>query len=111
MDQITIKGTFKDFTMTIILANALPAFSIGDFKKLLKVIEDDFDHREELIETVAKLNPRKVVYISCNPATLARDLAIFQAEGYAVGDVQPVNLFPRTAHCESVVCLTRTFDN
>lgn len=65
---------------------------------------------KELIETVAKLNPRKVVYISCNPATLARDLAIFQAEGYAVGDVQPVNLFPRTAHVESVVSLTRRFD-
>lgn len=62
---------------------------------------------KELIETIAKISPRKVVYISCNPATLARDLAIFQSEGYTVGDVQPVNLFPRTAHCECVVALTR----
>ena len=62
---------------------------------------------KELIETVAKINPRKVVYISCNPATLARDLALFQNLGYTAGDVQPVNLFPRTAHCESVVALTR----
>ena len=61
---------------------------------------------QELIETIAKISPRKVVYISCNPATLARDLAIFQSEGYTAGDVQPVNLFPRTAHCECVVCLT-----
>ncbi len=62
---------------------------------------------KELIETIAGINPRKVVYISCNPATLARDLALFQNLGYAVGDVQPVNLFPRTAHVETIVCLNK----
>jgi len=65
----------------------------------------------ELIETITKINPRKVVYISCNPATLARDLALFQNLEYSVSDVQPVNLFPRTAHCECVVCLKRRLDN
>jgi 23S rRNA (uracil1939-C5)-methyltransferase len=64
----------------------------------------------ELIAQIARINPRKVVYISCNPATLARDLALFQENGYTAGDVQPVNLFPRTAHCECVVCLTRRLD-
>ena len=62
---------------------------------------------EELIQTIAKLNPRKVVYISCNPATFARDLRLFQDLGYKAGDVQPVNLFPRTAHTETVVLLSR----
>ncbi len=60
-----------------------------------------------LIEKIAEINPRKVVYISCNPATFARDLGLFQTHGYVCGDVQPVNLFPRTAHVETVLCLTR----
>ena len=60
-----------------------------------------------LIDTIASISPRKVVYISCNPATLARDLALFQKKGYGCTDVQPVNLFPRTSHCECVVCMTR----
>ena len=54
MDEITIRGTLSDFRMTIILPNALPAFSIGDFKKLLKVIGDDFEHCDELLATVEK---------------------------------------------------------
>jgi len=48
-----------------------------------------------------------ILYISCNPETLARDLALFQKNGYAIADIQPVDLFPRTSHVESVVCLTR----
>ncbi len=52
MDEITIKGTFKDFQMTIILENALPFFTIKDFKKLLTVMEDDIEHCDELLKTV-----------------------------------------------------------
>lgn len=59
-----------------------------------------------LIEKIADLAPRKVVYISCNPATFARDLGLFKALGYTTDTVQPVNLFPRTAHCECVAALT-----
>lgn len=62
-----------------------------------------------LIDKIADLAPRKVVYISCNPATFARDLGLFQSHGYVCGDVQPVNLFPRTSHVETVVCLKRQF--
>ena len=54
MDEITIRGTMSDFRMTVILPNALPLFSIGDFKKFLKVIDEDFEHRDELLETVDK---------------------------------------------------------
>lgn len=61
----------------------------------------------ELIREIARRDIRKVVYISCDPETLARDCAVFRECGYEIGEVQPVDLFPRTGHVESVVCLSR----
>ncbi len=61
----------------------------------------------ELISEVAARDIRRVVYISCEPETLGRDCAVFREYGYEIGEVQPVDLFPRTGHVESVVCLTR----
>ncbi|MBQ9132343.1 MAG: 23S rRNA (uracil(1939)-C(5))-methyltransferase RlmD [Clostridia bacterium] len=49
----------------------------------------------------------RVVYVSCNPDTLARDCVIFENLGYEIGTVTPVDMFPRTGHVESVVCLSR----
>ena len=49
----------------------------------------------------------RVVYVSCDPTTLARDCVIFRSCGYTVGHVTPVDMFPRTGHVESVVLLTR----
>lgn len=60
-----------------------------------------------LIETVARMNPQRVVYVSCDPATLARDLAIFDSLGYKTEAVTPVDMFPRTAHTECVAKLIR----
>ena len=60
-----------------------------------------------LIETVAKMAPKRVVYISCDPATLARDLKLFSAKGYQPQVITPVDMFPRTAHTEVVVLLER----
>lgn len=57
-----------------------------------------------------RLSPKRIVYISCNPDTLARDVALFSGK-YTVGDVTPVDLFPRTGHVEAVVCLKRRPDN
>lgn len=62
---------------------------------------------EKLINYVASLSPKRIVYISCNPTTLARDAAIFKELGYTCGEVTPFDLFPLTGHVESVVCLTR----
>lgn len=63
---------------------------------------------QALIDTVSGgLAPRRVVYVSCDPATLARDLKLFSTQGYAVQRVQPVDLFPRTAHVENVALLER----
>ena len=61
----------------------------------------------ELIEGIAAHRVPRVVYVSCNPDTLARDCALFAKMGYEIGVVTPVDLFPRTGHVESVVCLTR----
>ena len=61
----------------------------------------------KLLETLIKMSPNKIVYVSCDPATLARDLAYLVAEGYQVDKVQPVDMFPQTTHVETVVKLSR----
>ncbi len=66
---------------------------------------------ENLISFVSGLSPKRIVYISCNPKTLARDVKLFRALGYNTDEVYPFDMFPGTGHVESVVCLTRTFDN
>lgn len=66
---------------------------------------------EALLSYVASLAPSRIVYISCNPETLARDAKFLTANGYAMGPVTPVDLFPCTGHVESVVCLTRRLEN
>ena len=62
---------------------------------------------EELINYISTLNPTRIVYISCNPQTLARDVVIFNEKGYFCDSVTPYDLFPATGHVESVVCLSR----
>ncbi|MCD2255150.1 23S rRNA (uracil(1939)-C(5))-methyltransferase RlmD [Agrilactobacillus fermenti] len=62
----------------------------------------------EFIEAAIKVRPKKVLYISCNPATLARDLQAFAAAGYTAKQTQPVDMFPMTTHVESVTVLERT---
>ncbi|MCC3358813.1 23S rRNA (uracil(1939)-C(5))-methyltransferase RlmD [Bacillus sp. REN16] len=60
---------------------------------------------EALLQTILKMKPKKVVYVSCNPATLARDLRILEDGGYATVEIQPVDMFPHTVHCEAVAKL------
>ena len=62
---------------------------------------------EGLLNTIARVGPKRIVYVSCKPSTLARDLKILQQLGYATEKIQPVDLFPRTHHVESVVLLSR----
>ncbi|GIN88212.1 23S rRNA (uracil-C(5))-methyltransferase RlmCD [Heyndrickxia sporothermodurans] len=57
---------------------------------------------ETLLQTIIEMKPKKVVYVSCNPATLARDLRILEDGGYRTVVVQPVDMFPQTTHCEAV---------
>ncbi len=62
---------------------------------------------EKLIETIVEMSPKRVVYVSCDPATLGRDLKLFEELQYSVKEITPVDLFPRTAHCESVCWLSK----
>jgi 23S rRNA (uracil1939-C5)-methyltransferase len=59
------------------------------------------------LRSLLTLAPSRVVYISCNPETQARDLRVLTAGGYRVTAIQPVDMFPHTQHIECVVCLTR----
>ena len=58
-----------------------------------------------VVARIAELKPRRVVYVSCNPATLARDGRDFGAHGYGMVEVEPFDLFPHTPHIECVARL------
>jgi len=60
---------------------------------------------EALLKTIIEMKPQKVVYVSCNPGTLARDLRILEDGGYQTVEVQPVDMFPQTMHVECVAHL------
>ena len=60
----------------------------------------------DTIEALARMRPRRIVYVSCDPATLARDVSLLKAHGYALKTALAADLFPRCAHVESIVCLT-----
>jgi 23S rRNA (uracil1939-C5)-methyltransferase len=62
---------------------------------------------QESLESIVKLAVERIVYVSCNPATLARDLKFFGRNGYKTKQIQPVDMFPQTYHIESVTLLER----
>lgn len=62
---------------------------------------------EEFLDSLVQLGPDRVVYISCNPQTQARDCRRLRDHGYELETVQPVDMFPHTDHVETVACLTR----
>lgn len=61
---------------------------------------------ETVLKTFANMQPDRIVYVSCNPASLARDLAVFEQLGYKAKKVQPVDMFPMTSHVETVALIT-----
>lgn len=61
----------------------------------------------EFIDAAVKTNPKKIVYISCNPATQVRDLQLFREQGYDFNEIDPVDMFPQTPHVESVAVLEK----
>lgn len=90
-------------------------YAAGDVRKMLRrlprpdVVLADPPRgglHPDVVEALLRAHPRRIVYISCNPATLARDVRLL-ATGYGLGRVQPVDLFPHTPHVESVCVLDR----
>ena len=61
----------------------------------------------KLLEAIGKAKPKRVVYVSCDPSTLARDLKILEEKGYKTEKVQPVDMFPHTSHIENVTSLIK----
>jgi len=91
-------------------------FSIGKVERLLPELKQGdmviLDPprggcEEKVLKTIAKSSFKKVVYISCNPASLARDLAYLSNSGFEVSEVQPVDMFPHSFHIETVVRVSR----
>ena len=66
---------------------------------------------EAFLSSVCRLQPEKIIYISCDPQTQKRDLQVLVQGGYQVFSVQPVDLFPQTAHCENICLLSRIGKN
>ena len=64
----------------------------------------------DTIEALARFAPRRIVYVSCDPATLSRDVALLKERGYAVKNAMAADLFPRCSHVESIVCLSKLAD-
>lgn len=62
---------------------------------------------KELLEAIVELGPEKIVYISCNPSSMSRDMKLLVANGYEIKEVQPVDMFPHTGHIESVVLIEK----
>ena len=61
----------------------------------------------QFLRCLTELAPKKIVYVSCNPETLARDLSYLTRKGYRVRRIQPVDMFPHTEHVEVVCCLSK----
>lgn len=61
----------------------------------------------QLLECIIQMKPKRIVYVSCNPSTLARDLRILEDGGFKTEEVQPVDMFPMTMHVECVVLMSR----
>ena len=61
----------------------------------------------DLLDTIDGMNPKRLVYISCDPATLARDCEILKEKGFEIQKVTPVDMFPKTSHIETVVLLSQ----
>lgn len=62
----------------------------------------------EFLRCLAELAPQKIVYVSCNPETMVRDISFLTRKGYKVRKIQPVDMFPHTEHVETVALLVRT---
>jgi len=65
---------------------------------------------EKLADLLAVMGPERIVYVSCNPSTLARDVRLLTVHGYCLEVVQPIDMFPQTSHIEAVALLSRSAD-
>jgi len=95
-------------------------FEAGDVRELLHELAEDEERidlvvlnpprkgcEREVLQQVAGLAPQRIIYVSCSPQTLARDLDLLGGLGYVCRELQPVDMFPQTPHVENVALLER----
>jgi 23S rRNA (uracil1939-C5)-methyltransferase len=88
------------------VANSLKGLKTGDWQlALLDPPRTGCD--EAVIRELLRLSPRRIVYVSCSPSSLARNLKQLLAGSYIVNYCQPIDMFPHTAHMETIVTLNR----
>ena len=94
-------------------------FYCGDLKDILNSeLMDDLEKPDTVIvdpprpglnpkalKKIIKLKPKKIIYVSCNPSTMARDIEILESENYCITDLQPIDMFPHTPHIECISTL------
>ena len=101
-----LSSNVQFMTMDLFKIDAIQWAALGDFDKLL--IDPPRDGALELIRLIGSNGPRRIVYVSCNPATLARDADLLvNTHGYRLLSAGVVNMFPHTAHVESIACFER----
>ncbi|HWQ76516.1 MAG TPA: 23S rRNA (uracil(1939)-C(5))-methyltransferase RlmD [Syntrophomonas sp.] len=92
-------------------------FISGKCEQIIPALKEKFDVvvldpprsgcKKALIQSVINISPRTIIYVSCNPATLARDLALFNNTAYTIETVQPLDMFSQTGHVENIILLQR----
>ncbi len=99
--------------------NNLPSctFQAGSCERIIPRLKQDFNTvildppragcKKEALEALVKAVPQQIIYVSCNPATLARDVKILSQSAYTIELVQPLDMFPWTSHVECVVLMSR----
>jgi tRNA/tmRNA/rRNA uracil-C5-methylase (TrmA/RlmC/RlmD family) len=87
---------------------ALARAVAGDHVDLVVLDPPRTGAKRDVVGRVAALSPRAVAYVACDPAALARDVAIFAEHGYALRSLRAFDLFPMTHHVECVALLTKT---
>ena len=101
-----LAGNTKFSAMNLFAITAETFFSLGRFDKLL--IDPPRDGAIELVKSLGgEFAPRRIVYVSCNPGTLARDAAELVQRGYVLKSAGVMNMFPHTSHVESIAVFER----
>ena len=115
---ILTKSFFKKQNITNISKKIkVEKIDVTDFKKLGKSIQKNKPDviivdpprsglHKNTVDTIIKYTSCKIVYVSCNPSTQARDVNILINNGYSVKNIQPIDMFPHTPHIENITLLT-----
>ncbi len=90
------------------VSRALETRALGDEADIVVVDPPRLGLERAVLEGVAALQPQRIIYVSCDPSTLARDLKRLVQRGYELKHVRPLDLFPQTYHIESITLLERS---